>query len=95
MRASVDTVSTMLGRSLNGVARTRSSQGSKLRPQRRLHSNGLRTFLNSQCSSPLVRQRLVRLPSDLDGDTARWPEHVPVQEPMVGEQEHARTRGIE
>ena len=44
VRASVGTVSTMLGRSLNGVARTRSSQGSKLRPHRRLHSNGLRTF---------------------------------------------------
>ena len=47
VRASIDASSTMLGRSLNGVARTRSSQGSKLRPQRRLHSNGRRTFLNS------------------------------------------------
>ena len=44
---------------------------------------------------PAIRQRLVRLPSDLDGYMARWPEHVPVQEPMVEVQEHARTRDIE
>ena len=48
-----------------------------------------------ELNTPGIRQRLVRLPSDLDGDMARWPERVAVQEPMVGEQEHARTRGIE
>ena len=56
------------------------------------HSNRLTdTF---QLNTPAVRQRLIRLPSDLDGYTRVKRARVPIQEPMPEEPHSANARDI-
>ena len=90
VRDCFSTVSTTVHQSLNAVSRVKS--GIMLQHGHRLRSLCNRIYYGASTHVPLHAQRLLRCPSDLDGDMLTARDHVAVKTAMEERQVRERER---